>query len=927
MQAFDKILGKNRLLLEDNLYSLPGKNKESIRFMTYNVHAFRSADNVDKRENIKKLIEEINPDILCLQEHTGDIKFDNLPYFVIATSEHTMYNSIYSNIPLTHVTTIRSPSDRCAVVVSCTVNDQIVYIINTHLALYSEDRKILMKKILNNAYSFGPNVIIVGDFNSYRMDDYDDKQMEELKKIKENIIRPNENIFDIPQLLEDNYYVDSFEKGSKNNHPINTTIHGGRIDYIYLKSDMKVKITYSGTYYTSHSDHLPIICDVKFDLPEYFDDSALIKKYLGDKLIKQSINHRIHIGITTILSANQYSKTWCFDYNFVPLYVNYLISIDYKSSAFETFNRYITENTIGLFPGELGKKDFVKIHQKDSRITGNIVSSFNAYFKDIYPELKYTEINKFIIEYLKLRDTKKDITNDDIKTLLTNTDDDFFTYFNDLQDTPFVKNLLIKKNKWLENYKLNIKEMKLTPIKKFIDKMCIHKYLLNNYKNSTTLFIRFFLTEYIYQRSIKTELTSEQIKLIKDQTMTRFNNIIDNINERLENKEQHEQINKEKNEFLEWINEYKKNIIMMKIEPINDLMSKVYLECENKKEKEETYTRSHFANVLINKFILNLPRNDEEIIVYRSLTRSAYNPYILQYYMKLKEIGTIIPYFHLQSTGAVPAFGPKEKESDDLVVLEIIIPKNMPYYAGFLHPQPNVETSEILLPYCKYNNSLSLTYGYKSLAYEKRHTTRDTIHKMFGETKVTIMDDEQYKLIKCTNKEAFPILVRNDTSTSKEKFFKTCVVHYFKVQMVELEKEKIIPLKSSTKRIITKTEFIKPTKNRLFEVFNKSFDEFDFKQFIKSKEVYKIVRNHLGLNIDDLKELNYDDISDEDIQTLKNEHIKQYYSLYFDQNDKSNVEQDLGGATNQEQIKGGYQNLYLLNKSNYFSMQNILEKK
>ena len=109
------------------------------------------------------------------------------------------------------------------------------------------------------------NVVIMGDFNSYRRDDYSEEDLDKLKKIKKYHGWPD--IFETPKKIRSLGYVDSFVKffkttKQKGNFPKNTSKYGGRVDFIFVNKEISFPILGCYVMFTELSDHLPNICDL-----------------------------------------------------------------------------------------------------------------------------------------------------------------------------------------------------------------------------------------------------------------------------------------------------------------------------------------------------------------------------------------------------------------------------------------------------------------------------------------------------------------------------------------------------------------------------------------------------------------------------------------------------------------------------------------
>lgn len=263
-----EILVKYNKIIKSNDKIIKNFGMKKLRIMSLNVHSYASKHSLDTTKDIIKLVSKLNPDILCLQESNDtDILLDKYSHVEKCLSEGKLYTMIMSKYKILKCKSIEIKDRKCAIKVSVKINDSVMLdVINIHLPLSSPNRINSIMTIFNHLDN--PNTVILGDFNSYRKQDYNTFQHNELKIIKKNHEYPF--IFEVPYILE-NYkfpFVDShtlfaFQKGEFPIYPMNTSIYGGRIDYIYFCKLANFQLLGSYVYFTEVSDHLPVICDVK----------------------------------------------------------------------------------------------------------------------------------------------------------------------------------------------------------------------------------------------------------------------------------------------------------------------------------------------------------------------------------------------------------------------------------------------------------------------------------------------------------------------------------------------------------------------------------------------------------------------------------------------------------------------------------------
>lgn len=277
-------------------YFLKVKNKDELRFCTYNIHYWTD---VWENNSLKKILDDIkyiNADIICLQEVIFGIKYkssnkiintenvisslNNIGYYTIfCNTLPTWYGGIYGNmicikkkytkyiIP-TNFTFDKSKQ-------SCVVSGRIdgtketrcyillefknYLIICCHLDVCSElERKNQIKYIINllNKKEYkNKKIILLGDLNTTDINQYTEKNKKKniLKYVfNDNYYFMNNNV--IHELFKNNF------KSATDYLNINITAWSGiQSDYIFTKNIQNIS---SQILYTNASDHLPIIMDI-----------------------------------------------------------------------------------------------------------------------------------------------------------------------------------------------------------------------------------------------------------------------------------------------------------------------------------------------------------------------------------------------------------------------------------------------------------------------------------------------------------------------------------------------------------------------------------------------------------------------------------------------------------------------------------------
>ena len=263
----------------------PIKN-DRLRVMSWNVSEW-DKNNIGNFMAIKDIISKFKPHVLGLQEISKgahgtlmipfqiDIELfsakKELKTINLCKSDTGKYSDKFNFIAMRPSITAKNPAkeqiinlghNKCAVYVLANIKGKDLAIITLQLDIsLSINRKdnidalltFIKTKITTN------NILLMGDFSSYRRQDYNDNQYSELQKT----ITTTQwsTIFDATKQLEENGFVETCTKFNQE-IPINTTDDGGRVDFIYVSKNWSFGSNVKAyTYYNNESKHLPIIID------------------------------------------------------------------------------------------------------------------------------------------------------------------------------------------------------------------------------------------------------------------------------------------------------------------------------------------------------------------------------------------------------------------------------------------------------------------------------------------------------------------------------------------------------------------------------------------------------------------------------------------------------------------------------------------
>lgn len=378
-QPRDTILGTDRLLwgsegpnrfnerlqiLQPFVMEQSSQKKVVLRVMTWNVHGFKDGG----AKGVETVIREINPDIVALQEypdHSQLILSEVYRYNTRCMTTERLSNVLLSRYPIVYSETIVLAGQRCA-----TLNDvQLpdgggVPIVNVHLAPVRQDQRItsviqILEKVVAD------DVLLLGDLNSYRKADYEEADLKELSSLKSRFGWPN--IFEVPELLEEKGFVDSFnlhaqtvasEKGSdiRSFPPKNTTRFGGRVDFVYIKGKKYSRVLGSYVYFTNQSDHLPVVVDLApAESPS--PDPDILRRYYTKQYVTMAKEHGRARVLSHFKPINQFGKIWSLGGT-----ADNILGA-YKRTYYAILNRTIAVHTIGGQPGS--PSEFRKMYITD----------------------------------------------------------------------------------------------------------------------------------------------------------------------------------------------------------------------------------------------------------------------------------------------------------------------------------------------------------------------------------------------------------------------------------------------------------------------------------------------------------------------------------------------------------------------------------
>ena len=291
-QPQDKKLDQNRLGLDYLKYYnriIPKDTNVNLRVMSWNINEWKNDlgfQNNGTKRDIVEVINKIDPDFIGLQrvafpqtiiQQSDDEKTKlnqilgtKLETAAVCKDTHNLYNALLykkNEFKPTKYETVDIGDGSCAGFLETKVNGKDIAIITIYLDVNNSKKRVenlnqlydkLIKQLIQKELK---NIIILGNFNSYREADYNKDQLDKLKEFKSS---EWPNIFEATKKIKEMGFVESFNKFNQE-YPINTAKSGGRVDFIYVykKWEFGRKVR-AYTHYGSQSSHLPIILDFSY---------------------------------------------------------------------------------------------------------------------------------------------------------------------------------------------------------------------------------------------------------------------------------------------------------------------------------------------------------------------------------------------------------------------------------------------------------------------------------------------------------------------------------------------------------------------------------------------------------------------------------------------------------------------------------------
>jgi endonuclease/exonuclease/phosphatase family metal-dependent hydrolase len=290
-------------LVDDNITkTIPVKPENVLRLATFNIHYFTDVtEGKDTYLDVIADIEKINADVIVLQEviiggnnivinekvtlNLADMfsNFESKGYkkIINCNSVPSWFASNYGNImlvknnycsdricvkldesnftfekALTSTTVSGSHTGtketRCYIYVKVIFNNITYHIIGTHLDVASEDTRLNQIRTIDEKYASLKNgndvLVIMGDFNTFDMDQYRGTDYESSSFTKDN--------GKVYSYLTQHGYFDL----TSSPPPMVTTWNLTRVDFIFSSQ----RLNYDHyLMFTHSSDHLPVIVDIK----------------------------------------------------------------------------------------------------------------------------------------------------------------------------------------------------------------------------------------------------------------------------------------------------------------------------------------------------------------------------------------------------------------------------------------------------------------------------------------------------------------------------------------------------------------------------------------------------------------------------------------------------------------------------------------
>lgn len=290
------------LIKQNKEIKVPEKTSDKFRIASYNVHYFTDVyEKINTFEQVVNDINKINADVIVLQEIllggknikindtvTLDLselfdKFRSIGYkkIINCNSVPSWFSGSYGNLMLVHEsicdeqictkidesnytfskaqtsTTVSGAHEgtketRCYIYAKISVNTKTYHIIGTHLDVASEDTRLKQIELIHSTYGHLANedniLIIMGDFNTFNMDQYKGTDYETSPFTKDN--------GKVYKFLIGKDYFDI----TTTPPPVATNWNMTRVDFIFSSQILPGSTPF--VMYTDASDHLPVVVDI-----------------------------------------------------------------------------------------------------------------------------------------------------------------------------------------------------------------------------------------------------------------------------------------------------------------------------------------------------------------------------------------------------------------------------------------------------------------------------------------------------------------------------------------------------------------------------------------------------------------------------------------------------------------------------------------
>lgn len=280
------------------------KNLDNIRILTYNVHGFTDRKQKPTFNEIMDVIKRINPDIIVIEEFVLYGVKKQITYsqfkkilsdlgFVAITTDRLQNNVTASKFPATINPTIelgRDPTHNIwrfanlMIVDLSGIDSSPLILVGTHLDVYDETGKTRIKQanmicetiddevenmrvqaLISNKKFSEPIIIVTGDFNCLRPDDYDDYEwnhmcrVDRMRGVDTHRMKSKVNQkIDAITVFES---VNLIDASVQLQNPINLSVWANRrVDYICGRN---IDFKQATAVRIASSDHYPVYADFR----------------------------------------------------------------------------------------------------------------------------------------------------------------------------------------------------------------------------------------------------------------------------------------------------------------------------------------------------------------------------------------------------------------------------------------------------------------------------------------------------------------------------------------------------------------------------------------------------------------------------------------------------------------------------------------